>query len=254
MLEIGWGHRARLTAERVTAALIGGFVGGGINSVLHLSLIRLVVPTEPPGTLLRAMGTALFVGAISGAITAAAGVAVYRAKKWQASPRVRLAVGGGATIVTTLLLASIAAPSAAFGPGGGAIVWASEDTHAIPMTLLVVSLLRAAATTAAAAAGGCGGVFVPFLAVGDVAGRVFARGLGVSTDLVGAAGAAGGIAGGYRLPFTAVAMVLGVGGSPRAMLTCLVTVVIAFFVGAFTESAIEKFKGFSLLGIETPAH
>ena len=26
------------------------------------------------------------------------------------------------------------------------------------------------------------------------------------------------------------------------------------FIGAFTESALEKFKGFSLLGIETPAH
>jgi H+/Cl- antiporter ClcA len=122
------------------------------------------------------------------------------------------------------------------------------------MTMLLVSLLRAAATTAVTAAGGCGGVFVPFLAVGDVAGRIFARGIGVDTDLAGAAGAAGGIAGGYRLPFTAVAMVLGIGGPPRAMLTCLATVAVAFLVGAFTESALEKFKGFSLLGIETPAH
>jgi hypothetical protein len=49
-------------------------------------------------------------------------------------------------------------------------------------------------------------------------------------------------------------MVLGIGGPPRAMLTCLATVAVAFLVGAFTESALEKFKGFSLLGIETPAH
>ena len=253
MLEAGWGHHARLTAERVTAALIGGLIGWGINVVLHLSLIRMVVPTESPGTLKQAAMTALFIGAASGAITSVAGFAAYRAKKWKASPAVRLALGGGATIVTALLLAKIAAPSAAVGPGGGAILWA-QDAHALPVTLLAVSLLRAAATTAAAAAGGCGGVFVPFLAVGDIAGRVFARGLGVASDLAGSAGAAAGIAGGYRLPFTAVAMVLGVGGAPRAMLTCLATVGIACLVGAVTESALERFKSISLLGIETPVH
>ena len=174
-------------------------------------MIRLVVPKESPGTFTQAVITALFIGAASGAISSLAGLAVYRAKKWQASPLVRLALGGAATVVTALVLARIAAPSAAVGPGGGAILWA-ETVDALPLTLLAVCLLRAVATTAAVAAGGCGGVFVPFLAVGDLAGRVFAPGLGVGNDLAGAAGAAGGIAGGYRLPFTAVAMVLGVGG------------------------------------------
>ena len=120
----------------------------------------------------------------------------------------RLALGGLAAGVTAVALAIIAAPSAAVGPGGGAILWA-ENTNALPMALLAVALLRAAATTAAVAAGGCGGVFVPFLAIGDLAGRVFAPGLGVGNDLAGSSGAAAGIAGGYRLPFTAVAMVLG---------------------------------------------
>jgi H+/Cl- antiporter ClcA len=253
MLEVGWGHRARLTAERVTAAVIGGLIGWAIKEVLHLRLISLVEPTEAPGNLAQAMLSALIIGTASGAITAAAGLAVYRAKKWQASPIVRLVVAGSATVVTALLVATIAAPSAAVGPGGGAITWA-QNAHAVPLSLLAVSLLRAAATVAVSAAGGCGGVFVPFIAVGDIAGRVFASGLGVSTDLAGAAGAAGGIAGGYRLPFTAVAMVLGIGGAPRAMLTCLATVAIAFVVGAATESALEKFKGISLLGIETPVH
>jgi H+/Cl- antiporter ClcA len=253
MLEVGWGHHARLTPERVTAGLVGGILGWAINAALHLSLISLVVPDEPPGRLGQGLLTALLVGASSGVITAVTGVAVYRAKKWQARPVIRVAIGGGAMIVATWLLATVAAPSAAVGPGGGAITWA-QGVHALPITLLIVSLLRAAATTAATAAGGCGGVFVPFLAIGDVVGRVFARGLGVNGDLAGAAGAAGGIAGGYRLPFTAVAMVLGVGGPPRAVLTCLATVAVAFFVGAFTETAIERFKSVSLLGIETPAH
>jgi chloride channel protein, CIC family len=229
MLELGRRRRAPLSAERVLAALIGGVVGWGIDSALGLSLIRLVVPKEAPGTFAQAIVTALFIGGASGAISAAAAGAVYWAKKWQATPRLRLALGVAATIAVALVLTWIAVPSAAVGPGGGAILWA-EAVDPRPLTVLGVCLLRAAATTAAVGAGGCGGVFVPFLAIGDLAGRVFAPGLRVGHDLAGAAGAAGGIAAGYRLPFTAVAMVLGVGGPPRAMLTSLATVATAWAV------------------------
>jgi H+/Cl- antiporter ClcA len=231
--------RAPLTPERTTAALVGGLVGWGINVFFHLDLIRLVVPKVPPDSLRQVVMTAVFIGAASGVITSLAGAAVYRAKKWKASPVVRLAIGGLAGLVTALLLVKIAAPSAAVGPGGGAIVWA-ENAGALPLTLLMVCLLRAAATAALAAAGGCGGVFVPFLAIGDIAGRVFAPGLGVGGDLAGAAGAAGGLTGGYRLPLTAVAMVLGNGGPRLSMLTCLATVLIAYATATLTESQIKK--------------
>jgi H+/Cl- antiporter ClcA len=241
MLELGRRRRAPLSVERVLAALIGGFIGWGIDRVFGLSLIRLVVPHEPPVSLGQAAVTAICIGAASGAISAAAGLAVYQAKKWRASPAVRLALGGAATVATALLLMLVAAPSAAVGPGGGAILWA-ENVAAAPLALLAVCLLRALATTAAVAAGGCGGVFIPFLAVGDLAGRVFAPALGVGNDLGGAAGAAGGITGGYRLPFTAAAMVLGVGGPPRATLACLATIVIASYAAAGVEKALEKLR------------
>jgi H+/Cl- antiporter ClcA len=231
ILEMGRRRPAALSLERVLAALIGGLIGWGIDAVFGLSLIRLVVPHYPPVSLPQAVLTALLIGAASGAVSGAAGLAVSRAKKWKASPTVRLAFGGAATLATALLLMWIASDSAAIGPGGGAISWV-ENTAAAPPAILAVCLLRAAATTAAVAAGGCGGVFVPFLAVGDLAGRVFAPALGVGNDLAGAAGAAGGIAGGYRLPATAMAMVLGVGGPPRATLACLATVGIASAAGA----------------------
>jgi H+/Cl- antiporter ClcA len=85
-------------------------------------------------------------------------------------------------------------------------------------------------------------VFVPFLAVGDLAGRVFAPGLGVGNDLAGAAGAAGGISGGYHLPWTAVAMVLGVGGPRLATLTCVATVGVAFLAGAGAKALVDKLQ------------
>ena len=98
-----------------------------------------------------------------------------------------------------------------------------------PFTLLRGPWL--AATSASAAAGGCGGLFVPFLAIGDLGGRVFAVSLGVPSDLAGAAGAAAGISGGYHLPLTAITLVLGQGGPLFAMLTCLATVVVAGYAG-----------------------
>ena len=95
-------------------------------------------------------------------------------------------------------------------------------------------------TIAAVAAGGCGGVFVPFLAIGDIAGRVFAELFGVPPDLAGSSGAAAGIAGGYRLPFTAIMMVLGVGGPYAATLTCLATVGVATIAGVGASRAVTK--------------
>jgi chloride channel protein, CIC family len=242
ILEMGRRRRAPVNGERLIAAVIGGLVGWRIDTFFGLSLIRLVVPKIPPNTFGQAAITALGIGAASGIISSLAAIAVYRAKGWSAPPVVRLAIGALGTIAVTLLLVRIAAPSAAVGPGGGAILWA-ENVNALPLTLLAVCLLRALATTAAVAAGGCGGVFIPFLAVGDLAGRVFAPLFGVGSDLAGAAGAAGGIAGGYRLPLTAAAMVLGVGGPPRAMLTSLATLAVAFAAAKGAESVVEKVKG-----------
>src|SRR5262245_13955684 len=65
MLELGRRHQAPLSAERVTAALIGGFIGWVINGTFSLNLIRLIVPKEPPGNFYQAAITALFIGALS---------------------------------------------------------------------------------------------------------------------------------------------------------------------------------------------
>jgi len=239
MLELGWRRQAPLDPDRVVAALIGGLIGWGIDVVLGLNLIRFVIPDTAPGTALQAVLAALLVGGVAGSITAAAGLAVYGAKNWRASPVVRLAIGGVGVALAAWALATIATPSAAVGPGGGAIAWA-EAVNPRPLSLLAVCLLRAGITTAAVAAGGCGGVFVPFLVVGDLAGRVLAPALGVGRDFAGAAGAAGGIAGGYHLPFTAAAMVLGIGGPPRAILSCLLAVAVAAWAGNAASQGLEK--------------
>jgi chloride channel protein, CIC family len=239
ILELGRRHNAPLSVERVTAALVGGVVGWLWHIALDVNLIRLVIPKEPPHNFRQALITALLIGLLSGAITAIAATAIYRAKFWQARPVVRFAIGGLALAVAAVILSIIAAPSAAVGPGSGAIVWA-ESAQAPALTVLAVTLLRAVATTASSAVGGCGGLFVPFLSIGDLGGRVFAQSLEVPADLAGAAGAASGLSGGYHLPITAVALVLGQGGNHLAMLTCLATVVVAAYAGAGTARLLDR--------------
>ncbi len=242
MLELSQRRKVPITLERGAAVLVGGLVGWGVNLAFRLDLIRLVVPKVPPNDIWDAVGAALFIGAIAGTVTSLSGEAIYWARGWKATPGIRLLLGALAMLSFAAMTALIATPAAAFGPGGAAIIWA-ETVQTTPYHLLAVALLRAASTTAAVAAGGCGGVFVPFLAVGDLSGRVFAAAFGVPPDLAGAAGAAAGIAGGYRLPFTAVAMVLGVGGPETAKLTCLATVGVAALCGLVTARTVNTFFG-----------
>jgi H+/Cl- antiporter ClcA len=230
VLELGRRRRVPLSPPRLTAAVVGALVGWGLNRAFGLRLISLNVPEIAPGGFLEAMAATLLVGAVTGTITSLTGSAIYRARGWQGPPVFKLVAGGLVVVGAALLIGAIATPAAAFGPGAGAAAWA-ETPGLGALTLLGVALLRAVATTAAVAAGGCGGIFVPFLAIGDIAGRAFAPAVGVPSDLAGAAGAAGGIAGGYRLPVTALALVAGLGGPETATLTCLATVLVATAAG-----------------------
>jgi H+/Cl- antiporter ClcA len=240
ILELGL-RKKPLTVERIVAAVTGGTIGWGLDVIFHLSLVRLVVPAAPPGGAAHAVITSLFVGAVAGAVTALAGNATYWGKKWKARPVVRLAFGGFVAAVAALAVVFVASPSAASGPGNGAIVWATQESTRAS-AVLVVAFLRAAMTAAAAGAGGCGGIFIPLLAIGDLAGRAVAPTLAIDPDLAGAAGAAAGIASGYRLPFTAIAMVLGVGGPRLATLTCMATVAFAFFSGEAVDALLASMR------------
>ena len=236
MAELAARRQIPLSAPRAAAMLAGGLSGWAVNAAFQLDLIRLVVPKLPPGGFLAALQATLCIGVLAGALTALTGEAIYWARGWRDRPLMRLLIGGATLLVLALLIGVLATPAAAFGPGGAAIVWA-ETTSPAPLRLLALALLRAAATTAAVLAGGCGGVFVPFLAIGDLCGRVFAAPFGIAADLAGAAGAAAGIAGGYRLPFTAMAMVLGVGGPEGAQFTSMATVMVAALSGLLTARA-----------------
>jgi H+/Cl- antiporter ClcA len=200
MAELAARRQIPLSGPRAAAMLAGGLSGWAVNAAFQLNLIRLVVPRVPPAGFLTAVEATLCIGVVAGALTPLTGEAIYWARGWRDRPLTRLLIGGAALLVLALLIGVLATPAAVL-------------------------------------AGGCGGVFVPFLAIGDLSGRVFAAPFGIAADLAGAAGAAAGIAGGYRLPFTAMAMVLGVGGPEGAQLTSMATVLVAALSGLFTARA-----------------
>ncbi|MCO5313380.1 MAG: chloride channel protein [Microthrixaceae bacterium] len=239
MLELGRRKQTPITFERVLAAGAGATVGWLFNLAFKLDFIRLAVPHVAPGDIGDALATAIVVGATAGAVTGITGVAIYAVRGWNPGPWIKFLTGAPVLVVAAVLLMNLAAPTAAVGPGGGAVVWADQTTSN-GTTLLLVVLLRAVATVAAITAGGCGGVFVPFLALGDLTGRALVPLIGGSSDLAGAAGAAGGIAGGYRLRFTAIAMVIGVGGPYSATLTCIATVGVAAAAGVAVVWALDR--------------
>lgn len=161
MFELSGRRQIPLTPERGAAMLAGGLVGWGINVAFNLQLIRLVVPKVPPADLWNAMGATLFIGVVTGTITALTGEAIYWARGLRTKPAIRLLAGSLAMLLLAVAIAQIATPAAAFGPGGAAIVWA-ENIETTPYHLLAVAILRAASTTAAVLAGGCGGVLFLF--------------------------------------------------------------------------------------------
>jgi H+/Cl- antiporter ClcA len=240
MLELGRRRNVPVSLVRIVAASIGALAGWAINVAFNLNLIQLVVPDVAPSDLPLALLTALVVGLVSGGLCSVTGAAIYRARAWEGHDTLKLAVGLAGVAATAIIIGAIARSAAAVGPGRGAVVWA-ETFHGASATLFAVALLRAVATTSAVVAGGCGGVFVPFLAIGDIAGRTFAPSIGVSSDLAGSAGAAAGIAGGYRLPVTAMMMVVGVGGPRPASLTCLATVGVAVVAAAGVGLVLDRF-------------
>ncbi len=241
MMELGRRRDVPVTLRRAGAACIGALVGWGVNVRFDLDLIRLVVPQVSPGDLRRALVTAALVGALSGATCSVTGVFIGRARGWRAGSGVKLVAGGVVVVGSAAVIMAVASPSAAIGPGAGAVSWASTTT-AGSWTLFLVAVLRAAATVGAVAAGGCGGVFVPFLAIGDLTGRVVAPLVGAPAELTAAAGAAGGIAGGYRLPWTAMAMVVTLGGPAAARATCVGTVLVAALSGVGAAAALDVLR------------
>ncbi|MCU1455193.1 MAG: hypothetical protein JWN46_3339 [Acidimicrobiales bacterium] len=129
-------------------------------------------------------------------------------------PVVRALCGG--LVLAGLVVISRATfhESLLLGPGYRAITWSLEPSRALWL-VAALFVLRAAGTAAAVGGGGVGGLFVPLVVQGALAGRVMGNLVGVpGSSLFPVVGVAAFLGAGYRVPLAAVMFVAESTGRP----------------------------------------
>lgn len=205
--------------------------------------------TDP---LFEAIGTASFsfrdlagaaaLGAISGFGARLFSFGVRFAKRAAARPVwLRLAVAGPLLIGLFVATRLLTGESLTLGAGYRVVTWVTEGGHAIWL-LAVVLVIRCVATSAAIAAGGTGGLFIPLVAGGALAGRITGDAINtVDSTLFTVVGVAAFLGAGYRVPLASVMFVAETTGQPSFVVPGIIAAVTAELVmGAASVTAYQK--------------
>lgn len=227
----------RMLLPASVAAVSGYLVFAAING------------TDP---LFEAIGTASFsfrdlagaaaLGAISGFGARLFSFGVRFAKRAAARPVwLRLAVAGPLLIGLFVATRLLTGESLTLGAGYRVVTWVTEGGHAIWL-LAVVLVIRCVATSAAIAAGGTGGLFIPLVAGGALAGRITGDAINtVDSTLFTVVGVAAFLGAGYRVPLASVMFVAETTGQPSFVVPGIIAAVTAELVmGATSVTAYQK--------------
>jgi CIC family chloride channel protein len=216
--------------------LLGPALVASASSYLAFVAIHGTAPvlniTGSPPFSFKDLSAALVLGVLAG-IGARAFAAALRAAKQIAarvSPWVRVPISG-------LFLAGcfgcarlLAGENLTTGPGYDTIRWAFDPSRSAWL-VAVILVLRCTATTAAVAGGGVGGLFIPLVVAGALAGRVVGGvAHSLDTSLFTVVGAAAFLGAGYRVPLAAVVFVAEATGRPGFVVPGLLAAVVAELV------------------------
>jgi CIC family chloride channel protein len=188
----------------MVSSAAGYLVFVGINGTTPLFPIQGTVDL----TMRDLLGAALL-GLFAG--LAARGFAwLLRAAKSRSASRrpVLMAVAGGATVAVLYAFGRIVTgESLVVGPGYEALVWASQPGRSL-WVLVTVLVLRCLATSATVAGGGVGGLFIPLVVAGALAGATIGGAVNRGDlELFIVVGVAAFLGAGYRVPLAAVMFV-----------------------------------------------
>ncbi len=132
------------------------------------------------------------------------------------------------------------------GPGYDTIRWALDPAHGAWIVAAIL-VLRCLATSATVAGGGVGGLFIPLVVAGALAGRIVGGTVNaLDTTLFTVVGAAAFLGAGYRVPLAAVMFVAEATGRPGFIVPGLIAAVVAELimgnasVTAFQQPAPEE--------------
>jgi CIC family chloride channel protein len=142
----------------------------------------------------------------------------------------RVPLAGGVLVGLFVLARVCTGTDVTTGPGYGTIAWALDPRHGAWLVFAVL-LLRLVGTSTAVAGGGVGGLFVPLVVAGALAGRVTGGAFGMlDTTLFTVIGVAAFLGAGYRVPLAAITFVAEVSGRPGFVVPGLLAAVVADLV------------------------
>ncbi len=198
---------------------------------IHGTTPVLRVTGSPPFSF-RDLSAAVVLGVLAGLGARAFAAALRGAKQVAArvSPWVQVPVAGAvlaACFVASRLLSGF---NLTTGPGYDTIRWALDPSRSAWLVAAIL-VLRCAATSTAVAGGGVGGLFIPLVVAGALAGRVVGGAFNaLDTSLFTVVGAAAFLGAGYRVPLAAVVFVAEATGRPGFVVPGLLAAVVAELV------------------------
>ena len=211
----------------MVSSAAGYLVFVGVNGTAPLFPIQGTVDL----TMRDLLGAALL-GLVAG--LAARGFAwLLRAAKSLTTRRrpVLLAVAGGATVAVLYAIGRVVTgESLVVGPGYQVIVWASQPGRSLWILVTILGL-RCLATSATVAGGGVGGLFIPLVVAGALAGATIGGAVNRGDlELFIVVGVAAFLGAGYRVPLAAVMFVAETTGRASFIVPALLAAVAAELV------------------------
>jgi CIC family chloride channel protein len=157
-------------------------------------------------------------------------------------PRVRVPLAGAGLVGCFVLARLLAGANLTTGPGYDTIRWALDPSRSAWLVAAIL-VLRCVATSTTVAGGGVGGLFIPLVVAGALAGRVVGGAVNaLDTSLFTVVGAAAFLGAGYRVPLAAVVFVAEATGRPGFVVPGLLAAVVAELVmGTGSVTAYQRF-------------
>jgi CIC family chloride channel protein len=214
----------RMLLPALTAAAVSYVTFVSFNGTTPLLPVRGAPPFD-----LRDLGGAAVLGLLCGFGARGFSFILRHAKAVaaRAHPAVRVAVAGALLAGFYAAAEAMAGEGLTLGPGYHTVMWAIDPHHGLDL-IVGMFFLRAAATTATVAGGGVGGLFIPLVIQGVLAGRAVGGLFGAAdSSLFPVIGIAAFLGAGYRVPLAAVMFVAESTGRPAFVVPGLIAAAVA---------------------------
>ncbi len=209
-------------------ALVASATSYLVFVAIHGTRALLAVTGSPPFSL-KDLAGALALGIVAGFGARTFAWLLRAAKRCAESVPVWIRVpAAGAGLAGFFVIARVlTGENLTIGPGYDTIQWALEPEHSIWLVAAIL-VLRCLATSTTVVGGGVGGLFIPLVVAGALAGRIVGGAINaLDTSLFAVIGAAAFLGAGYRVPLAAVVFVAEATGRPGFIVPGLLAAVVA---------------------------